>query len=621
MSWQPSLGALVEGDGVRFRVWAPIARSVEVVIEGSGVRQALARADDGTFSGRIAGVGPGTRYRYRVDGGGPFPDPASRYQPDGVHGPSQVTDAGQFPWTDEGWAGHRLDELVVYELHVGTFTPEGTFEGATRRLELLRDLGVTAVELMPVADFPGQRNWGYDGVSLFAPARCYGTPDDLRRFVDVAHRLGLSVILDVVYNHFGPDGNYTGAFSPQYLSRSHSNPWGRSLNFDAPGSEHVRAFFIENAIYWLREFHFDGLRLDATHAIVDQSERQFLAELAHRVREDVPGRRRWLIAEDHRNLAAMYDLVERGGWGLDGVWADDFHHEMRRLLAGDDDGYYRDYRGRVDDLATILNRGWLYCGQLTHLQTPRGTDPSGLAPEQFVICLQNHDQIGNRAFGERLHHQIEPAVYRAASAVLLTVPQTPLLFMGQEWAASTPFRFFTDHKPDLGRKVTQGRRNEFKQFKAFSDPQMREKIPDPQALETYQSSKLQWQEREESLHAGILALYTRLLELRRTQPALRAPSRRSFQALAWDDATLLMRFDAQDGSALLLVARLKGAGRWSGGEHPLVQATEWVPLLHTEEERFAVNGRPLKIDTAAGRLEIEFEGPAAVLFHLRPSSL
>ncbi len=336
MNWRPSLGAWPDGDGVRFRVWAPDKTSVEVVLGDHEPRViSLEKHPDGTFGAFVPDLGAGARYRYRVDGRGPFPDPASRFQPEGIHGPSEVVVPSRFTWTDTGWRGVGPAELVIYELHVGTFSPEGTFEGVIRRLPSLGELGVTAIELMPVADFPGRRNWGYDGVNLFAPARCYGRPDNLRRLVDEAHRRGLAVLLDVVYNHLGPDGNYLGEFSPSYFSTRHKTLWGPAINLDGAQSAMVRAFFLENALSWLLEYHMDGLRFDATHYLFDDSPRPFLAELASRVRELVQGRAVHLIAEDPRNLASMTRAEQEGGWGLDGLWSDDFHHELRRYLVGD----------------------------------------------------------------------------------------------------------------------------------------------------------------------------------------------------------------------------------------------------------------------------------------------
>jgi maltooligosyltrehalose trehalohydrolase len=526
MTWQPSIGVWLEDDGARFRVWTPASQTVdvEIVLPGGASRFVpLLRADDGAFSAHVEVVGPGTRYRYRLNGRHSFPDVASRYQPDGVHGSSEIVDPSAFAWSDHEWTGIDLRDVIVYELHVGTFTPQGTFDGVRERLVELRDLGVTAIELMPIGDFPGGRNWGYDGVSLFAPARCYGRPDDLRRLVDSAHQHGLAVFLDVVYNHLGPDGNYLGAFSPYYFTERHQTPWGQALNFDGEYSQRVRDFFIENALHWLHDFHFDGLRLDATHAIADDSPRHFLAELSGRVQESFADakRRPLLIAEDSRNLASMVKPPEEDGWGMDAVWADDFHHQVRVALVGDRDGYFRDYQGSAEEIAATVRHGWFYCGQHSvYLNRRRGSNPEDMEPSQFVICVQNHDQIGNRAFGDRLNHQIDQPEYHAAAALLLCSPQTPLLFMGQEWAASAPFQFFTNHNEELGKLVTEGRRREFQRFKAFADPATRETIPDPQALETFLNSRLQWEERDAVEHATTLRLYRDLLRLRRSEPAL-----------------------------------------------------------------------------------------------------
>jgi maltooligosyltrehalose trehalohydrolase len=344
-----------------------------------------------------------------------------------------VIDPAVFAWSDRQWTGVPLDRAVIYELHVGSFTPAGTFDGATEQLPYLAELGVTLVELMPVADFPGTRNWGYDGAALFAPCRRYGTPDDLRRLVNTAHGLGLGVLLDVVYNHFGPDGAYCTVFSPYYRSARHQSPWGPALNLDGEQSTPVRQFFIENALHWLHEYHLDGLRLDATHWLVDDSRPHFIAELVARVRESVTDRTVLLVAGDERNLATIVRPPSQSGWGLDAVWADDFHHHVRRRAAGDRDGYYQDYSGSIADLAATVRQGWFYCGQYSaYAGAPRGTSPAGVPLERMIVCIQNHDQIGNRPFGRRLNHQVEPAMFRALSALLLFAPETPLLFMGQE---------------------------------------------------------------------------------------------------------------------------------------------------------------------------------------------
>jgi len=503
-------GAVPHPGGVVFRVWAPAARHLEVVLEPAGPTYPMGTVGNGCHEVSVSGFGSGTLYRYRVDGGNVYPDPASRFQPQGVHGPSMVVDPSRFVWHDEDWNGCALEDLVFYELHVGTFTPEGTFASVGSRLSHLRDLGVTAIELMPVADFPGRWNWGYDGAALFAPAHAYGTPDDLRTFVDESHRCGIAVFLDVVYNHFGPDGAYAPALSPAFFSSTHRTPWGPAINFDGEMAQTVRAFFIENALHWLTEYHLDGLRLDAVHAIVDDSPLHFLRELAEAVRK-LPGPRRRLIAEDHRNLSMVVQPIEAGGYGLDAVWNDDYHHQVRRVLTGDADGYFADFTDSTTDLATVLRRGWLFTGQYAdYFREPRGTDPHRIPSTRFVNFIQNHDQIGNRPRSERLTAAASLPQFRAASALLLFAPQLPLLFMGQEWAAATPFCYFTDHSQELGRLVTEGRKKEFSRFVGFH-----ENVLDPQDPTTFRRSKLEWDEPERAPHTGILRLHRDLLRLRR----------------------------------------------------------------------------------------------------------
>ena len=581
----------------------------------------LERFHDDTWGRYIDGVRAGARYKYRIDAG-EYPDPASRYQPEGVHGWSEVVDACSFHWTDEDWRGIEHKDLILYEIHVGTFSPEGTFDGIIRRLPYLFELGITAIELMPLADFPGDRNWGYDGVSLFAPPRCYGRPDDLRRLVDAAHAIGLAVFVDVVYNHLGPEGNYLPTFSPYYFSPDHESPWGRAMNFDGEYSSMVRRFFIENAMHWIHEYHMDGLRLDATHAIIDESHIQFVAELVGRVRESVHGRRTYVIAEDHRNLHYMVRPEGEGGWGLDGVWADDFHHEVRVALAGDNEGYFRDFEGSMPKLAETLNKGWLYHGQFSqHLKERRGTDPTGIPPRRFVFCLQNHDQIGNRAFGERLHHQIDHAAFRAGSVLMLCAPATPLLFMGQEWAASTPFLYFTDHPDELGRLVTEGRRKEFCQFRQFADERARACIPDPQAVSTFLASRLNWEETADELHSSVFRLYQALLALRRTEPAIRYAEVGSFQAHALSETTLLLRQDADLGPSLLAVIQMEGAADVDLTGHPAVRrlvATRCQLILTTEDPPFAPDPRPPRVELTARTPRISFTRPSAVLLRVWP---
>jgi maltooligosyltrehalose trehalohydrolase len=617
MKWQPRLGARVLDGATEFRLWAPDAAAVSVAREGHDDAP-MAKASEGYFFIVLDDAQTGDLYGYRIDGRGPFPDPASRFQPQGVHGPSQVINPSAFQWTDQAWKGIPRESLVIYELHVGTFTREGTFRSTAEKLLELRDLGITAVELMPVADFPGRRNWGYDGVALFAPARCYGTPDDLRRLVDTAHRLDLAVFLDVVYNHFGPDGAYHSIFSRHYLSQKHRSPWGDGINFDGPNSGPVRDFFIENALRWIHEYHFDGLRLDATHAIVDDSPRHILASIASAVKMSMieSGRFVHIIAEDVGNLAHMVKPEGEDGWELDALWADDYHHQMRRALAGDSDGYFQDFSGSARSIAETVRKGWFYCGQYApFFNRHRGSDPRGLDYSSFVFFLQNHDQVGNRAFGDRLHHTIEMPVYRAAVFLLLVLPQIPLLFMGQEWAASTPFLFFTDHHPELGRLVTEGRRREFARFAAFNDTKTRESIPDPQADTTFEESQLLWAEREQEPHASLLRLHRDLLTLRKSQPALRSSGRSDGLLIdAYDEKVLIVKREKQGEHSMLAVVRLAGEGvvDWSAyAPDDAGLGGVWSVRLNTEESSYAPDSMAPLIDLPSST--IKFARPGAVL--------
>ncbi|MDP9349313.1 MAG: malto-oligosyltrehalose trehalohydrolase [Gemmatimonadota bacterium] len=615
---QELTGALPVEGGVAVRVWAPEHRTVEVVVYGPNEESLhpLAPEGDGYFSAVVEGLRPGARYRYRLDEGDTFPDPASRSQPEGVHGPSEVVDPAAFRWTDDGWRGIPLEEMVIYELHVGTATPEGTFDSLIERLDHVVELGATAVEIMPVAEFSGKHNWGYDGVDLYAPSSAYGGPEGLRRLVDAAHARGLAVILDVVYNHFGPEGNYLYAVTGgRFFTDRHKTPWGDAINYDGEGSRAVRDFVVRNAVHWAEEYHMDGLRLDATHAIIDDSPVHVLTEVVERVRATLPRERHFVfIAEDERNERRLITPVEEGGVGIDGVWADDFHHQMRRLTAGDSESYFADFSGTTEDVAATLRKGWFYEGQLSRNHgARRGAPAEGLAPPKFVHHIQNHDQVGNRAMGDRLSDAVPLPVYRAASALLLLSPYTPMLWMGQEWAASTPFQYFTDHPAELGKLVTEGRREEFGKFSAFSDPEMREKIPDPQSPETFRRSKLRWEEVAEAPHAGILALYRELLMLRCTHPALRERARESFTAAAFGEQVLVLRRSAPDGSALLLVCSLGEGARLelSGQETRPPVGPGWELLLSTEEGRFG--GEEGEVAHLSPDGVLELRGAGAVL--------
>jgi maltooligosyltrehalose trehalohydrolase len=616
-AWRPSLGAWPDDGATRFRVWAPVAQSVDLVVTGHEKEGwPMARAGEGYWELHAPDVRAGDRYSYRLDGSRTLPDPASRFQPEGVHGPSQVIDPHAFEWTDAGWTGTSLEHLIIYELHVGAFSPAGTFAGAAAKLDEVARLGVTAIEIMPVAEFPGKRNWGYDGVDLFAPSRAYGTPDDLRALVDTAHALGLAVILDVVYNHLGPEGAYLTAFSPDYFTERHKSPWGAGVNLDGERSGEVRAFFIENALHWLAEYHVDGFRLDATHALSDDGPQHFLAEFVTRVRARYP--RALVIAEDERKPRRMVRSPEAGGWGFDAVWADDFHHQLRRLLAGDHESYFAKYSGTVPDIARTIACGWFvrWTDDDTIEEVPAADPAVGGVPSRYVICLQNHDQVGNRALGERLHHQIHPAAYRAATTLLLCAPETPLLFMGQEWAASTPFLYFTDHPEPLGSLVTEGRRREFGGFEQFRDPALRNRIPDPQGEDTFHASRLRWSERGREPHASVLRLYEALLTLRRTDAALSDPNG-TVRVEVLDDDTLALRRDTADQqSAVLAIVRLRGAGTvtLARGTGELVSLDDrFAVALSTESPAFAGDSAALDLALESHAVTIRFRRPGAIV--------
>ena len=582
-------GAEFLGEGeTRFSLWASAAETVDLLLDGEAL--SMQRDEAGVFV-LTTEAAPGARYRYRIDGEMEVSDPASRHQPEDIHGPSVVVDPASFDWKDEGWRGRPWEENVLYELHVGAFSPEGTFAGVTERLGYLADLGVTAIELMPLSDFPGGRNWGYDGVLPFAPDFSYGTPEDLKELVQAAHEGGVSVFLDVVYNHFGPEGNYLPVYAPSFFTDRHETPWGAGINFDGEGSRHVREFFVHNALYWLEEFHIDGLRLDAVHAILDDSEEHFLAELARRVKEG-PGRDRHihLVLENEENQASLL----RGPEGYTAQWNDDIHHALHVALTGEDSSYYGDFADApVGRLGRCLAEGFAYQGEPSRHRGNRRGEPSGdLSPGSFVAFLQNHDQVGNRAFGERITNLASPEAIRAAVEIYLLSPQVPMLFMGEEWAASTPFLFFCDFEPDLAPLVTQGRREEFAKFPEFSDPEVRDRIPDPGDEETFSASKLDWESREEPEHRRWLDLYESLLELRRQEITPRLPGTGGGEALCRPvgERGLRVQWPLGDGSLLTLLANL-GAEPLGGFEEPpgdLLYATEGAAKTEREMPAWSV---------------------------------
>ncbi|MBV9790306.1 MAG: malto-oligosyltrehalose trehalohydrolase [Chloroflexi bacterium] len=607
------MGAQVTRQGVRFRVWSPDAEQVAVALYENG---SLAATHDlqpdpeeaGYWVAEVRGIGAGARYAFSIDGGEPRPDPASRWQPDGVHAPSAVVDAASHQWQDQSWHGMPLDDLIIYEIHVGTATPEGTFEALIEKLPYFRELGVTALELLPIHGFPGCRNWGYDGVNLYAPVDCYGGPHGLKRLVDAAHAHGLAIILDVVYNHFGPDGNYLRVFSPRYFTDRHCTPWGDALNLDGEGSQAVRSYLINNALYWAHEYHIDGLRLDATHELIDDSPQHFLQQLTAAVCATLPIERHFVIsAEDERNDPKLARSLTKAGYGLDAIWADDFHHQVRIALTGEQHGYYANYTGTIPDLVKTISDGWFYQGQQTiNRERVRGASPRELQLPQFVYCIQNHDQIGNRPIGDRLNHTVDPAAYRAASALLLLLPHTPLLFQGQEWAASSPFQFFTDHNEELGVLVTEGRRKEFAYFLTETGIV----VPDPQMVDSFERSKLRWDELDRPEHAPVLALYHELLRLRRSHPALLRREREALTVTPIADRALVLRREGlEPQQTLLAIVNLGDALHYAlDGE-----TTAWQMLLDTNDSRFG-GLAPAEIASAeAGRQMVQMNAPGVLL--------
>ena len=556
-------GAELQKGATRFRLWAPGARQVALVLDDNdGSRQvSLSACEGGWYERVLEGVGAGVAYAYRIDERVTVPDPASRANPAGVHAPSVVVDPLAYRWRDGAWRGRPWHEAVVYELHIGAFTPAGTFAAAVERLDDLVDLGVTAVELMPVAAFPGTRNWGYDGVLAFAPTANYGAPEDLKRLVDEAHARGLMVLLDVVYNHFGPEGNYLHDYAPQFFNPRHATPWGAAINFDGQASGTVRDFFIHNALYWLEEFHFDGLRIDAVHAIADDSRPDFITELALRVRARFAASRSvHLVLENDRNQAGY---LVRGAAGdptlATAQWNDDLHHALHVIATGETDGYYADYAKRpVPALGRALAEGFVYQGENSDYRggARRGERSDRLPPTAFVAFLQNHDQIGNRAFGERITVLADHELLRTLIACVLLAPQPPLLFMGEEFAASTPFLFFCDFARGLAAQVTRGRRDEFARFGRFRNASARRAIPDPVAPETFTASKLDWAEAMRAPGSQWRALYRQCLAVRRRHIVPLLAMLESSGAFRLEDGELLrVRWDARN-LRLHLIANL-----------------------------------------------------------------
>ncbi len=575
------------------RVWAPAADRVEIVLgtdaaDATGpeaaVRRPMDAAGGGWWTGRWSDVRAGAAYRFSLDGGPPLPDPRSAWQPDGVHGPSRLVDHAAMRWTDADWQPGPLSDAVIYELHVGTFTPAGTFDGVVDRLDHLAGLGVTHVELMPVNAFPGRDGWGYDGVALFAPHEPYGGPDGLKRLVDACHAHGMAVLLDVVYNHLGPDGNYTGAYGP-YQTDRYRTPWGAAVNLDGAGSDEIRRFFIDNALMWLGDYHIDGLRIDAVHALVDTSATHLLEQMATEVRAlslEI-GRDLVLIAESDLNDPRLVRSPGAGGYDLDATWVDDLHHAIHVALTGERSGYYEDFTG-LPDIARAMTDIYVYAGRHSaHRDRVHGRAADGLEPGRFVGFSQNHDQVGNRALGERLEHLAGFDAAMVAATLVLAGPFVPLLFQGEEWAASTPFRYFTDHEgPELASAVSAGRRREFASFGWAP-----EDVPDPQDPATLARSRLDWSEVAAPRHARMLDWYRRLIALRREHPGLRDGRRPNVRvdveagwiALDRDGVSVV----ANLGSAAVTVPWPGSAGnaRWrvaAGSREPVVTGDNGIGL-------------------------------------------
>jgi maltooligosyltrehalose trehalohydrolase len=586
-------GAEVRDTGVSFRVWAPERRTVELVIEGRPPIS-LHREGDGYFSVHHPEAAEGALYRFLVDGEGPFPDPASRFQPQGPHGPSQVVDPRRYRWRDSAWKGVAESGNVIYEMHVGTFTDEGTWAAATTRLRSLRDLGITIVEVMPVAEFPGRFGWGYDGVNLWAPTRLYGSPDDFRAFVDEAHVTGLGVILDVVYNHFGPDGNYLSQFSRGYFTDRYENDWGDAINFDGPAARESRRFFIDNAGYWIDEFHLDGLRLDATQQIFDSSEPHILSEIDARVRECGQSRRTFIVAENEPQEVRGIQPRSEGGFGFDALWNDDFHHSAIVALTGRHDAYYTDYFGKPQEFISAAKWGFLYQGQRYKWQKKRrGTVSLGFPARQFVCFLENHDQVANWSSGERLWSLTDQGSFRAMTALLLLGPWTPMLFQGQEFNTTAPFLYFADHEPDLAKKVADGRREFLAQFRSLAAVEMRNELPLPHDFDTFRRCKLDRPDTEDQQQAQ--ALHRDLLALRRTDRAFASQDCTRLHGAVLSGEAFLLRYLMGGLDDRLLVVNLGRDLHFDPAPEPLLappSGTEWQVLFSTESPQYGGSGTP-----------------------------
>lgn len=586
------VGAEMGAGGAHFRVWAPRRRRVEVVLDGSPSLE-LERELDGYFSGFMADVHPGALYQFRLDRSDRlYPDPASRFQPDGPHGPSQLVDPSSFRWTDQHWKGVRLHGQIIYEMHIGTFTQEGTWQAAEQLLPELAETGITLLEVMPVADFSGTFGWGYDGVDLFAPTRLYGTPDNFRAFVDRAHSLGLGVILDAVYNHVGPDGNFLREFSNDYFTDRYENEWGDAINFDGARCGPVREFFISNAAYWVDEFHLDGLRLDATWQIFDASSEHIITCIAREARRAAAGRSIVLIAENESQNANMVRTPEGGGHGIDAIWNDDFHHTAHVAATGHNEAYYSDYCGTPQEFISSIKWGFLYQGQYyTWQKKRRGTSALDLKPASFVNYTQNHDQVANSALGARIHQVTSPGQYRALTAVLLLSPGTPLLFQGQEYCASNPFLYFADHHKELAQLVAEGRSEFLEQFRSIASSHTALLMGVPHERSTFEKCKLDPAERQKNTAA--VALHKDLLKLRREDPVFAAQRSDWIHGAVIGPEAFLLRFMGGVHGDRLIIVNLGRGFRFSPAPEPLLAPppeAEWELLWSSDDPRYGGGG-------------------------------
>jgi maltooligosyltrehalose trehalohydrolase len=608
------VGAEVIDAGVHFRVWAPSSQQASVQFD-SGRTAPLAAEPGGYYAGFVADITPGARYKYRLDDGEAYPDPASRFQPDGPHGFSQVIDPRAYHWTDHGWRGLALPHQVVYEMHIGTFTAEGTWLGALEQLPNLAALGVTVLEIMPVAEFPGRFGWGYDGVQWYAPVHLYGPPDAFRRFVDRAHALGIGVILDVVYNHVGPDGNYLTKYSPDYFCEI-STDWGAAINYDCDHSGPVREYVIANACYWIDEFHLDGLRLDATQDLHDKSEDHILKALARAARERAGDRSIILVAENEPQQIRLVRPPTEGGFGLDALWNDDFHHTAMVALTGHNEAYYTDYLGSPQEFISSAKYGYLYQGQRYRWQKKRrGVPGLDVNPAALVTFIQNHDQLANTGYGTRCHELTSPGKLRAMTALLLLGPGTPMLFQGQEFAASSPFLFFADHRGKLGTQIRKGRAEFLAQFPSLATPELQERLADPADIKTFERCKLDHAER--ARHREIYDLHRDLLRIRREQAVFQNQLPRGLDGAVLSPFAFLLRFFGKLGDDRLLLINLGTDLHLDPAPEPLLAPPThagWRILWSSESPKYAGSGTPV-LETEHGW---EIPGHAAVL--LEPST-